>query len=117
MEPCKCIYKDEAVFQLINNFNILVLNLKKIITIVSIGLISTLVVYGFYFDRSNFLRITPSLREEVYIYIPTDANFNDVKKIVAPYILQMDRFEKVADKMSYPQNLNSGRFITRNEQL
>jgi hypothetical protein len=22
----------------------------------------------------------------------------------------MDRFEKVADKMSYPQNLNSGRF-------
>jgi UPF0755 protein len=59
----------------------------------------------------NFLRITPSLREEVYIYIPTDANFNDVKKIVAPYILQMDRFEKVADKMSYPQNLNSGRFI------
>jgi UPF0755 protein len=29
----------------------------------------------------------------------------------------MDRFEKVADKMSYPQNLNSGRFITRNEQL
>jgi hypothetical protein len=34
----------------------------------------------------------------VYIYIPTDANFNDVKK--GTYILQMDRFEKVADKMS-----------------
>jgi hypothetical protein len=34
------------------------------------------------------------------------------------YILQMDRFEKVADKMSYPQNLNSGRFIDQgNEQL
>jgi UPF0755 protein len=46
--------------------------------------------------------------EKRSVHLPT-ANF-DVKKIVAPYILQMDRFEKVADKMSYPQNLNSGRF-------
>jgi hypothetical protein len=37
-----------------------------------------------YFDRSNFADNTKFEEKEVYIYIPTDANFNDVKKIVAP---------------------------------
>jgi UPF0755 protein len=87
------------------------LNLKKIITIVSIGLISALVAYGFILIGQIFAENTKFEEKEVYIYIPTDANFDSVKKIVAPFILHMDRFEKVADKMSYPQNLNSGRYL------
>jgi UPF0755 protein len=87
------------------------LNLKKIITILSIGLISSLVVYGFILIGQIFADNTNFEEKEVYVYIPTDANFNTVKNIVAPYILHMDRFEKVADKMSYPQNLGSGRYL------
>jgi UPF0755 protein len=87
------------------------LNLKKIITILSVGLISSLVVYGFILIGQIFADNTNFEEKEVYVYIPTDANFNTVKNIVAPYILHMDRFEKVADKMSYPQNLGSGRYL------
>jgi UPF0755 protein len=87
------------------------LNLKKIITILSVGLISSLVVYGFILIGQIFADNTNFEEKEVYVYIPTDANFDTVKNIVAPYILHMDRFEKVADKMSYPQNLGSGRYL------
>ncbi len=87
------------------------MNLKKIITILSVGLISSLVVYGFILIGQIFADNTKFEEKEVYVYIPTDANFNTVKNIVAPYILHMDRFEKVADKMSYPQNLGSGRYL------
>ncbi|MFT7336347.1 MAG: UPF0755 protein [Porticoccaceae bacterium] len=87
------------------------MNLKKIITILSIGLISSLIVYGFILIGQIFAENTKFDEKAVYIFIPTAANFNDVKKIVAPYILHIDRFEMVADKMSYPQNLNSGRFL------
>jgi UPF0755 protein len=87
------------------------LNLKKIITIVSVGLISSLVVYGFILIGQIFADNTNFDQKEVYVYIPTDANFDDVKNIVTPYIVHMDRFEKVADKMSYPQNLNPGRYL------
>jgi hypothetical protein len=72
LEPCKWYLQGrEVVFhQLINNFNTLVLEFKKIITIVSIGLISTLVVYGSIFE-GQILRITPSFKEkEVYTISP-----------------------------------------------
>jgi UPF0755 protein len=87
------------------------LNFKKIITIVSIGLISTLVVYGFILIGQMFADNTKFEKKEVYIHIPTDANFDDVKKIMSPYVQHMDRFEKIADKMNYPQNINSGRYL------
>lgn len=87
------------------------MNLKKIISIVSIVLISALVVYGFILIGQIFADNTKFAEKEVYIHIPTDANYDDVKKIVAPYIVHMGRFEKVADKMSYPENLNPGRYL------
>lgn len=87
------------------------MNLKKIITIVSIGLISALVVYGFILIGQIFADNTKFSEKEVYVYIPTDANYDEVKKIIAPYIIHLDRFEKVADKMSYPVNVNAGRYL------
>jgi UPF0755 protein len=40
-----------------------------------------------------------------------------IKKILAPYVTNMD-FEMVANKMSYPENVKSGRFYSqRNEAM
>lgn len=87
------------------------MNLKKIISIVSIVLISALVVYGFILIGQIFADNTKFSEKEVYVHIPTDANYDEVKEILAPYIEHMDRFEKVADKMSYPENLSPGRYL------
>jgi hypothetical protein len=67
------------------------LNLKKIITIVSIGLISTLVVYGFiligqiFADNTKFEKKCTSIFQQMQVLMMS-------RKYCL--ILQMDRFEK-----------------------
>jgi hypothetical protein len=75
----KGVYKDEAIFQLINNFKILVLNIKKIIATLSIVVVSGLIIYGFILVQQIFADNTKFTESQVYIYVPTDANYSEVK--------------------------------------
>jgi UPF0755 protein len=87
------------------------LNLKKIISIVSVALIAVLIIYGFILLRQIFSDNTKFSEKEVYVYVPTGSDYNDVKKLITPYIVNLDRFEIVGNKMSYPENVKSGRFL------
>jgi UPF0755 protein len=90
------------------------LNIKKIITIVSVVLIAVLLIYGIKLYGDIFSKNTKFSENELYVHIPTDANYEDVKKIITPYIDNMDKFEMVASKRSYIQNVKSGRFLFKN---
>jgi UPF0755 protein len=68
-------------------------------------------IYGFILIRQIFADNTKFETNEVYVFVPTDANYEDVKKIVAPYVEDMNRFDVVANKKSYPTNVKSGRFL------
>jgi UPF0755 protein len=61
--------------------------------------------------RQIFSANTKFAEKELYVYIPTDSKYEDVKKIIAPYVENMDRFETVANKRDYPENVKSGRFL------
>jgi UPF0755 protein len=74
-------------------------------------LISVLIVYGFILLRQIFSANTKFADKELYVYIPTDSKYEDVKKIIAPYVENMDRFETVANKRDYPENVKPGRFL------
>lgn len=87
------------------------MNLKKITTLVSVIIITILIVYGFVLIRQIFSDNTKFTQNEVYVYVPTDANYEDVKKLIAPLVIDMDRFEMVATKKSYSDNVKSGRFL------
>jgi UPF0755 protein len=87
------------------------LNLKKIITIIAVAVISVLLVYGFILMRQIFSANTKFAEKELYVYIPTDSKYEDVKKIIAPYVENLDRFETVANKRDYPENVKPGRFL------
>lgn len=87
------------------------MNKKKIITIVSVVLISVLLIYGVILANQVFSKNTKFSENKIYVYVPTGANYVDVKKIIAPYVKNMNRFEMVADKRSYPENVKSGRFL------
>lgn len=52
-------------------------------------------------------------KSELYVYIPTGSNYEEAKKIIAPYVQDMDRFEMVANKASYPDNVKPGRFLLK----
>ncbi len=87
------------------------MNIKKIITITSVVLISILMIYGLIILRQIFAANTKFADKEVYVYVPTDSKYEDVKKIIAPYVENMERFEMVANKRGYSDNVIPGRFL------
>jgi UPF0755 protein len=89
------------------------LNLKKIIGIISVVVITGLMIYGYKLYRDIFGANTKFVQKEVYVNIPTDATYEDIKIIIAPYVDDMAKLEMVANKKSYPQNVKSGRFLLK----
>ncbi len=91
------------------------MSLKKIITITAVAVISVLMVYGFILISRIFSSNTKFEEKELYVYVPTGANYTDVKKILEPYIKNFDNFEMVANKRNYPDNVKSGRFLLKKD--
>ncbi|CAC9975735.1 endolytic transglycosylase MltG [Flavobacterium panici] len=91
------------------------MKLKKIITLAAVAVISVLLIYGFILISQIFSANTKFEEKEVYVHVPTGANYTDVKKILEPYIKNFDNFELVASKRSYPENVKSGRFLLKKD--
>jgi UPF0755 protein len=72
-------------------------------------------IYGFILISKIFSSNTKFEEKELYIYVPKDATYADVKKILSPYIKNFDNFEMVAEKRDYPQNVKSGRFLLKKD--
>ena len=90
------------------------MNFKKIASIFSVVLIAGLIVYGYILYREIFGVNTKFAENQVYVFIPTNANYEDVKKIIAPYVEDVSRFEMVAKKKSYPEKEEkAGRFLLK----
>lgn len=87
---------------------------KKIIAIASVVIVSALIIYGYMMYRNIFAGNTKFEQKEVYINIPTNSDYEAVKKIISPYIENMERFETVAQKKSYPERSEkAGRFLLK----
>ena len=84
---------------------------KKIISIAAIAIISGLIIYGFVLIAQIFSSNTRFSEDEVYVHVPTDATYQQVLDSMAVYVTNVDRFEMVANKMNYPENVKSGRFL------
>jgi UPF0755 protein len=89
------------------------LNLKKIAFIVGGVLAAAVLIYGFTLYRDIFSGNTNFHQKEVFVHIPTNSNFEDVKKIMTPLVKDMDRFETVANKKSYPEHVKAGQFLLK----
>ena len=78
----------------------------KVLAIVSIVFIAVIYIKFF---TSN----TTFDKEEVYVQIPTDSKYDDVVKIISPYVKNMNDFEFMANRRSYPENVKAGRFLLK----
>lgn len=87
---------------------------KKIIAIASTLIVTGLIIYGYIMYRNIFAGNTKFSEKEIYVNIPTDSDYEAVKKIMAHYVDDMERFETVAEKKSYPQRSEkAGRFLLK----
>ena len=87
------------------------MNLKKIITIATLVVITGLLIYGGILANQIFSKNTKFSQNEVFVFVPTGTTYDEVKIIIEPFVDNMDRFEMVANKRSYPENVKSGRFL------
>jgi UPF0755 protein len=79
----------------------------KVIVIVFIAIIS-IVYVKFFTSETNFDK------EEVYVQIPTNSKYEDVEKIISPYVKNMNDFLIIAKLRSFPDHVKSGRFLLKN---
>lgn len=83
---------------------------KKLKTILGIGtalflVVATIVYVKFFSSNTKFSK------EELFVEVPTGANYEDVKKIISPYVENMSGFEMMASLRKYDENVKSGRFL------
>ena len=85
---------------------------KKIKLLLGIGfalfLIASTVIYFKFFASNTNLN-----KEEVYVTIPTNSNYEEAKKIVTPFIENIGEFELMASLRKYDKNVKSGRFLIK----
>lgn len=82
---------------------------NKIIKIAAVGFILIVLIVFVKFFTSH----TKFDKPEVYVHIPTGSNYQDVEKIISPYVKNMSDFEIIAKLRSYPKNVKPGRFLLK----
>ncbi|WP_294825028.1 endolytic transglycosylase MltG [uncultured Flavobacterium sp.] len=86
---------------------------RKIIAIFSLIVVTAGTIYGYMMYKQVFSPNTKFSDNRVAVFIPTGSDFDAVKKLVAPYVEDIDKFNAVADKKSYPENIKAGKFILK----
>ena len=85
------------------------MNKSKIFKITAaVGVLVVLLVYIKFFTSH-----TTFDKEEVYVEIPTGSKYDEVQKIISPYVTNMSDFEFIAQLRSYPDNVKPGRFLLK----
>jgi hypothetical protein len=85
---------------------------KLFLRIISVGA-AILIISGGYVINKAFTGNTKFEAEEVFVYVPTDSKYEDVKKILAPYIENQAKIDWVASKRDYDSNVKAGKFLLK----
>ncbi|PKP16085.1 MAG: endolytic transglycosylase MltG [Bacteroidetes bacterium HGW-Bacteroidetes-23] len=91
------------------------MNFKKIILYISLVILLIVAYFGFKVYQIVFTPNTSFSEEKVTVFVPTNANFEEVKAIVSPYLKDMDKFETLANRRGYSTEVKAGKFeLTKN---
>ena len=92
-------------------------NFKKFLfSLLALILISGLITAYFFYSRIYQPNVVMEYEKEVFVYIPTDATFEDVQQIlIASGVVQnTSSFRWVAEQKNFIHNIKSGRFLLEN---
>ncbi|MEM6687722.1 MAG: aminodeoxychorismate lyase, partial [Bacteroidota bacterium] len=64
-------------------------------------------------SQTIFKPITAFNNDEAYLYIPSNSDFEFVKKEIAPLLNDMQAFETLAKKLGYTKRVKGGKYIIR----
>ncbi|MCB0446746.1 MAG: endolytic transglycosylase MltG [Gelidibacter sp.] len=85
---------------------------KILIAIVLIGLVVAAIVsyniYSIMFDSNTAFN-----NDEAYVYIPTNATYQDVREQLEPLLKDIESFDVLAKQKKYTTNIKAGRYIIK----
>ena len=87
--------------------------IKKILIIIALLGLVGLAGFSYYIYNVIFSPNTAFSEETVDVYIPTNANYAEVRQELAPYLEDRKEFDMVAQRKGYTNNIKSGRFILK----
>ncbi|BCY27138.1 endolytic transglycosylase MltG [Flavobacterium okayamense] len=91
------------------------MNLKKLIAIIAVSGIVIAGIIAAYIYTKAFTPNTTFNQKEVFVYIPTDATYEQAKEELSPFIKDMDKFDFVANQRKYSSNVKAGKFLLKKE--
>ncbi|MBQ0787493.1 MAG: endolytic transglycosylase MltG [Oceanihabitans sp.] len=83
---------------------------KILIAVLVIGLVIAAFFANFVY-KAMFKENTAFNNEEAYVYVSSQANYEDVREQLVPLLKDMESFDALAEKKKYTTNLRSGRFV------
>lgn len=90
------------------------MNVKKLVALVLVAIVLAASLYGYSLYTKIFKGNTAFEQREVYVMIPSDADYFVVQEILNPFVKNIDDFNLTAEKMNYPANIRAGRFLLKN---
>ena len=87
---------------------------KKTFKTVALLVVLLFVIAAFIVYNQVFAGNTKFSSKEIYVNIPSNSKYEDVKKILALYVTDMDKFDFIAKKRSYNEHVKAGRFLLKN---
>ena len=91
------------------------MNVKKIISIIAVAGIVIASIAGVFVYLKAFTPNTQFSQDEVFVYIPTDATYEQVKEVVSPLVKDFEKFDFVATSRNYSTNVKSGKFLFKKD--
>jgi UPF0755 protein len=83
---------------------------KILLSIAIVGL--AIAAYFAYFIYGAMLKPNTAFNnEEAYIYVPTNANYQEVREQLESLLIDIDKFDALAEQKKYTTNIKAGRFV------
>jgi UPF0755 protein len=88
--------------------------IKKILWVVALIGLLVFGIVAYYIYHAMFQPNTAFNNKEAYIYVPTDANYSEVREQLKPLLKDLGSFVALAKQKKYTTNIKAGRFVISN---
>ncbi len=85
--------------------------IKKIIVVILLMGAVGMGVFSWYIYQTAFVSNTSFENQEAHVFIPTDANVQDVLEEMEPLVKKIESFEALAKQKLYFENIKAGHYI------
>jgi len=87
--------------------------IKKILWAIALLGILVAAYFAYFVYSAMFKPNTAFTNEEAYIYIPTNAKYSDVRAQLVPLLIDIDKFDALANRKKYTTNIKAGKYAIK----